>query len=438
MSTKAKLFIKKYIGTNPDFRVQIFNTLGCLGFLLGIVFGTFSLFVHPEAFNIIGNYAASVFAAFALWRTNKTGNFKQYFLFTVVSVFLVIFPILFFVSGGIASGMPCFFVFAVVFTVIMLEGRRRAVFTVLVILLYAACMLTAYFFPETIVLFPTEAGMKQDIIVACLASSVVVAIAIYQHIVVYDRKQKELEEANEALADMDRQKTEFLQNITHDLRTPLSNICNYALDTLKELGREQLNVPEMEYDQNRIRAEGERLTRMVNQLLDVAAIEGGRMKILKEPISLADMLPRMIDANVTALNENGNRVVLDIPDWLPDISADIDVIERVLSNILANAMRHTKQGVITVSLTAGSGYQEVRVSDTGEGLYQEVRNQAFLRYIERQEKMSGQTGMGLYICKKLIDAHGGEIGIESERGKGASVWFRLPGANGRAGREVSG
>jgi signal transduction histidine kinase len=375
---------------------------------------------------VAGNYAASAFSVFALWRANKTGSFKRYFLITVIVVFIVIFPILFFMGGGIISGMPSFFIFAVVFTVIMLEGRRRIVFTVLEFALYAGCFLTVWVFPEIAVPFPAEAGMKKDVIVACLASSVVLAIAIYQHIVVYDRKQKELEKANESLADMDRQKTEFLQNISHDLRTPLSNICNYALDTLMELGREQLNVPEMEYGQNRIRAEGERLTRMVNQLMDVAAIEGGRMKIQKEPISLAALLSRMADGNTAALNERGNRAALEIQDGLPDINADADAMERVLSNILSNALRHTRQGVITMSLTAGGGYQEVRVSDTGEGLYPEVRSQAFLRYIERKEKMTGQSGMGLYICKKLIDAHGGEIGIESERGKGAAVWFRLP------------
>jgi signal transduction histidine kinase len=322
--------------------------------------------------------------------------------------------------------MPSFFIFAVVFTALMLTDKLRAIFIIIELALYAGCFLIAYIYPDVINSFPTEAGKVQDIIIGCLASAIVLAIAIHQHIVIYDRKQKELEEANIALADVDRQKTEFLQNITHDLRTPLTNICNYALDTLKELKREQLDIPEMDFDQNRIRSEGERLTRMVNQLMDVAAIEGGRMKIRKKPVSLAVMLSRMIDANVTALNENGNRAVLDIPEELPEINADMDAVERVLSNILSNAMRHTGQGIITMRLTAGNGYQEVRISDTGEGLYPEVRDQAFLRYIERQEKMSGQTGMGLYICKKLIDAHGGEIGIESERGKGAAVWFRLP------------
>ena len=116
----------KYFKNNQDFRVQIFNALGLLGFALGLGFGIFSLFVQPVPANVISLFISSIIAALVIWRANKTGNFKRYFLVTVVLVFLIIFPILFFMGGGITGGMPSFFVFAVVFTVIMLEGRRRA------------------------------------------------------------------------------------------------------------------------------------------------------------------------------------------------------------------------------------------------------------------------------------------------------------------------
>jgi signal transduction histidine kinase len=217
-----------------------------------------------------------------------------------------------------------------------------------------------------------------------------------------------------------------LQNISHELKTPLTVIINYALDTLNELRKEPLNVPEMEFDQGRIKSEGERLKRMVSQLLDVTAIESGKVKIQREPLSLAALLSRAADANFNALNESGTRLALEIPGGLPDISADTDAIEQVLLNLLSNAARHTEKGVITMSLSAGSGFQTVRVSDDGEGMAPEVREQVFLRYIERESRITGRSGMGLFICKKLIDAHGGEIGIESEPGKGTAVWFRLP------------
>lgn len=426
MNNPVSKVIHKCFNRDLDFRVQIFNTLGTLGFGLGLAFGIFCLFVHPEILNVFANFGASAVAAVVIWRANSSGNFKRYFLITVVVVFLLIFPLLFFMGGGYTSGMPCFFVFAVVFTVLMLEGGRRIVFTILELALYSGCFLTAYFRPETVYPFPTEADMAKDIIVGCLVAAFVLAVAIYQHIIVYDRKQKELEKVNDALQGLDRMKTEFLQNISHELKTPLTVMCNYALDTLSELQEESLNVPEMEFNQNRIRSEGERLKRMVSQLLNVTEIEGGQLRIRKEQLSLAALMSRVADANFNTLNENGNQAVLEIPDGLPDITADMDAIEQVLLNMLSNATRHTRQGIITMSLSVGDGWQEVSMSDTGEGMPSDVRNQVFLRYVERESRMTGRSGLGLYICKKYIDAHGGDIGIESEQGKGTTVWFRLP------------
>jgi signal transduction histidine kinase len=430
MTKALTAFINKYVGKNQDFRVRIFNTLGFQGFLLGVVFGTFTFFVHPSAINVVTNYSASAVAVIVILLAGKTGRYRLFFLVTVISVFIIIFPALFFVGGGITSGMPSFFVFAVVFTVVMLEGKRRTICTVAEIVLYFICFLIAYHRPETVAPFPTEANMLKDIIGGCLGSAAVLAIAIYQHIAVYDLKQKELEKANIALESLNHMKTEFLQNISHELRTPLTVMINYAIDTLSELREETLNVPEMEFNQNRIRDEGERLKRMVNQLLDVSAIEGDRRKIYKERISLAALLSRMVDANFNALNENGNRAVLDIQDSLPDVAADMDSIEQILLNLISNAARHTKEGVITLRLSASDGYQEVRVSDTGEGISSDVLDQVFLRYVERKSRVTGRSGLGLYICKKHIDAHGGEIGIESQPGQGTTVWFRLPARNG--------
>jgi signal transduction histidine kinase len=418
--------IHKLFKGNFDFRVQIFNTLGFLGFMLGIVFGTFSIHVHTSMQNIIFNYSSSVIAAVVIMLARKTGRYKLFFLVTVILVFIIIFPILFCMGGGITSGRPSFFVFAVVFTVIMLEGKRRAIFTVFEILLYLTCLMTAYYRPEAVVPFTTETDMAKDIIVGCLGSSIVLVIAIYQHIAVYDRKQKELEEANIALQGLNHMKTEFLQNISHELKTPITVIANYARDTIKELGKPSLNIPEMDFDQNRIISETERLDRMVSQLLDVTSIEGGRLKIYKEPLSLASLIRRMADSNTDSLSERGNSPVLEVPDSLPDVYADRDIIEQVLLNLMSNAVRHTKKGTITISLSAAGDFQEVRVSDTGDGIHPDVLKQVFLRYVEREDRVTGSNGLGLYICKKYIDAHDGVIDIKSEQGMGTTVWFRLP------------
>lgn len=419
MKKALTVFIGKYFVEDPDFRVQIFNTLGFLGFTLSIIFGVFSLIVNPVPLYVISNFGASFVAVIVILLANKTRRFKLFFLITVIVVFLLIFPFLFFIGGGIASGMPSFFVFAVVFTVIMLEGRRRAFFTILELALYAGCFLIAYYFPMTVIPFQTEADMMQDIIVACIASSAVLAIAIYRHITTYDRKQKELEQANAELHRLDRLKTEFFQNMNHDMKTPLTVIESYinnADDMLDhDVAKEQVREC-LAHAQSQI----EDLARMVEYSLSLAAAqEAGRNM---EQIDFSALLLSGEGMFGAALKKSGNTFSIQTPDRLPKIKGNADMLRQVMGNLLFNAAKHTKDGEITVSLTCDGEKLITSVTDTGEGIDPGLLPRVF----DRGVSGSGTTGFGLSICKAIVEIHGGEIRIESEPGKGTAVFFTLP------------
>ena len=426
MKKALKAFFRKYYGEVSDSRVRIFNTLGSLGFILGIVFGIFSLFVHSEIINVFSNFGASVVAAFVVWRTNKTGNFKRYFLFTVVSVFMMIFPVLFFVGGGIASGMPSFFVFAVVFTVIMLEDRRRTIFTILEILLYVACLLLAYFYPGAVVSFPTEADMKQDVIIACLASSVVVAIAIYQHIVVYDRKQKELEKANERLFQLNRMKTEFLQDIKHEIRNPL-HVISLGTGIMDSYMEAQTDAATARTALSAVQNEALRLGRMINGMLELATMNKNPMS--REKIDFAAMLRKCAEASRLQMEKKQIALRLEIAPDLPFVYAETEQLERIPVNLLQNAIDSTHGGEISIAAATGKSFITVRVSDTGEGITQDLLPRIF----ERGVSGKGGKGYGLSICKTIIEAHGGAIEMESEPGKGTTAIFTIPVYGGQSG-----
>ena len=427
--------ISKYFRGNNDFRVQIFNTLGFLGILLGLVFGVFSLFTHPAPENVISNFSASIVAVVVIWLANKTGNFKLFFLITVIIVFFIIFPVLFFMGGGITSGMPSFFVFAVVFTVIMLEGKRRAVFTILEIMLYAICFLIAYFFPGSVVPFPTEADMLRDIMIACLASSIVLGIAIYQHITVYDRKQRELEELN-------RLKIEFLGNVSHELKTPLTSVSalgkhSYSVMT-EDWPINDEGLEEMRDNLRIIVVESDRMKWIVDELLNVAAVEQGEFVLHKEYFSLPGLADEISGINFKAINTNENRLEFDFAPDLPEVFADRNRLREVLLNLLTNSARHTKSGVIKISAQSenrnledrGSenryGFITISVTDNGEGIPEKLQENLFERFLGADIGRAHGTGLGLYICKQIVEAHGGEIRIESEPGVGTSVIFTIP------------
>jgi signal transduction histidine kinase len=413
-------FLRRYFDPALDLRVQSFNLLGCAGIAAGIIVAAVSLFNAVDFINIVLNLSASVLAFLLLRLTMKRRmSYRAGAWIIVIAVFMLAFPIMFFTAGGYRSGMPGFFVFAIIYTAIMLEKWERNVALVIEFALYASCCFVAYYYPATVTPFETEFAYVLDVIMGITVASVLLTVVVMLHIRIYNDRQKRL-------AELDKLKSEFLENVSHELKTPITVTRNYAIDTLRELRNNPLNVTEIEFNQDRIKSESERLERMVSQLLNVTSIESGRHKLFMEPLSLADLLSRVVETHFSALNENGNNLLLKIPEGLPDIIADPGAIEQVVLNFLSNASRHTENGRIIISLTAESDYQTVSVSDDGEGIEKEIREQVFLRYVERKSRITGRSGMGLYICKKLIDAHGGEIGIESEPGKGTAVWFKLP------------
>ena len=404
---------------NLDFRVRIFNTLGLLGFGLGIFFGTFNIFVHPNILHVTANYSASLFAAYVIRRANKTKNFRRYFLITVIVVFFLIFPFLFFSGGGYRSGMPSFFIFAVVFTVIMIEGARRTLLTILEIALYLACFLIAWFRPETVDPFHTEADMAIDIIVSCLLSTIVLAIAIYQHIIVYDRKQKELQKANDALSGLNRMKTEFLQDIKHEIKNPLL-VISLGTDSIHQFIDTGDGDERARNVLHTVQNEAVRLGRMINAMVEMATMSA--VPTNRKRVDLSVLLNRSVETYRLQLEQKLNRLRVRTAPDLPLVYADAEQLERVPVNLLSNAINSTQNGDIMIEATAGNNYITVRVSDTGEGIHPDL----FPRVFERGVSGKGGKGYGLSICKTIVEAHGGTIEIENKPDGGTAVTFTIP------------
>ena len=124
-------------------------------------------------------------------------------------------------------------------------------------------------------------------------------------------------------------------------------------------------------------------------------------------------------------NTSGNRLVLDLDESLPPINADYARLTQVVTNILANAMQHTQNGSVTISLFSKEGEQITVIADNGEGMREEVRSKVFTGYISGSEDY-WRHGIGLYVCHHIVEAHGGKISLESCLGQGTTVTFAIP------------
>ena len=254
----------------------------------------------------------------------------------------------------------------------------------------------------------------------------------------YEARQKEREAEdsarllaaeNLALDRVNRLKTEFLGNISHELKTPLAVMSSHAQLTRQH--EEEKPSPD-DYIVNKMlltASEAERLAVMVNQLLDLTRIEENRMECRMSTEDITGIIRGVIDKFYPVLNKNHNTIKTELPEVFPVVRCDADRVGQILLNLLSNAIRSTRYGVITVSVyKEGSGadsFAAVTVTDTGSGIESDRLPVIFDRYYSNAPGGTG-TGLGLYITKRLVEAQGGKIWIESELGKGTAVTFTLP------------
>ncbi|WP_341716212.1 SpoIIE family protein phosphatase [Micromonospora sp. FIMYZ51] len=238
----------------------------------------------------------------------------------------------------------------------------------------------------------------------------------------YEAQQRRAEE----LAELDRAKTAFFSNISHEFRTPLALI----MGPLEEL-RHRLHDAEqpVQEELEAIRRNGLRLGKLVNSLLDFSRIEAGRMQARYEPVDLAAATVDLASVFRSAIERAGLAFEVDCPPLPEPVHIDRGMWEKVLLNLLSNALKFTFHGSVRVALRAEDGQAVVRIADTGIGVPEEEMPRLFERFhrIENAQSRSNEgSGIGLALVKELVALHGGTITADSALGEGTVFTIRLP------------
>ncbi|PSO17287.1 hypothetical protein C7G42_21200 [Bradyrhizobium sp. MOS003] len=246
-----------------------------------------------------------------------------------------------------------------------------------------------------------------------------------------EQSQRELEEERrraEALAEIDRGKTRFFSNISHEFRTPLT----LMLGSLEEMKRQAAGamIPDAYLDQvDLVHRNGLRLLKLVNTLLDFSRIEAERVQAVYEPTELAEATAHLASEFRSTIEKAGLALVVDCPPLAEAAFVDREMWEKIVLNLLSNAFKFTFEGKIEVSLQrVGSGF-ELIVADTGTGIPPAELPRLFERF-HRVEGAKGRTyegsGIGLALVQELARLHGGEVTVESELGKGSRFRVTIP------------
>ena len=422
--TKIKNLCVSFFDSRLDFRVRLFNVLAVAG--VGISVATFILnLITGMRTSAVLSAMLALLSGGLLVFTYKTGRYKIGYITTIISIFMILFPMQFFASGGYKGGMPSLFIFAVLFTVLMLEGKAALLVTLAEIAEYTAICIFGYCNPQYVTWFATEGEMLTDTLVTTTAVSISCGIVMFLHIREYAMQRKQLARQNEQLKLHDETKSVFLTTVAHEIKNPLNAINLHARDTFELLDEPQPDIEIMKENQKTIEKMVVRIDRIVVELMDTVAIEQGRLSLDIAPLRLSRLLTEAANTYFGKNYTGGNTLKLELDETLPPINADYARIMQVVTNLLSNSMQHTKNGVITISLKSRGKSQLVSVSDTGEGMGEELKNKALDGYVS-VSKEYWRHGIGLYVCHKIITAHKGDIWIESELGKGTAVSFTLP------------
>lgn len=230
------------------------------------------------------------------------------------------------------------------------------------------------------------------------------------------------------IRSIERMKTAFVSTVSHELRTPLTSIKGF-ISTLLQDTEGFYDAETIHEFYTIIDRECDRLTRLINDLLNVSRIEAGRALDLNPvPVHIADVVEKVVAAQKSYTSKHEFSIKMDAD--IPTIVADMDKVDQILTNLINNAVKYSPNGgIITISGRKADGVVQVTVADQGIGISKEHLSKVFDRFHRidnRDTRKVGGTGIGLYLVKHLVEAHGGKIWVESEVGKGSQFIFELP------------
>lgn len=255
------------------------------------------------------------------------------------------------------------------------------------------------------------------------------------------QQKEELQVAYKELQKMDKMKTDFLSTVSHELRTPLTSVLGFAEITKKKL--KETIFPQITSDDKKVQkvisqvsnnleiiaAEGNRLATLINDLLDIAKMEAGKVEWKRSPFSVEDVVDHATAATMALFKERKIHLIKEVEPGLPEVTGDRDRVIQVVINLISNASKFTEEGFVKCKAARREDEIVISIIDSGMGIPKEDHAKIFEKFRQAGDVLTGKpmgTGLGLTICKQIVEHHGGKIWVESEPGEGSSFSFTLP------------
>ncbi|MBQ8280187.1 MAG: DegV family EDD domain-containing protein [Roseburia sp.] len=411
------VFNEKY-----SLRERIFRLIILVGFVLSLV----AIVVSAYTENLYETMAPLLCMFFSMlvgmlltFRYQKL-DIAAYIV--AVAINGIAFPTMFFLCGAIESGASVWFVLGIFYLFMMFRGKRLALFLGLSIVIDVITYLLAYRYPELVVPMSSRESIYIDSLFAVLATGLAGGFIILFFMYLYDTERAIVIKQNEELEEASNSKNASFARVSHEIRTPINTIVGLNEMIL----RENPTGTTAEYAQN-IKSASKMLLSLVNDFLDLSRIESQRMEIYPAPYKTQNMIAELVDMVRVGVQEKGLELFVEVDENLPsELIGDEKRIKQILINILANAVKYTNEGSVTLSASAEKVDEnhvalKMSVADTGIGIRKEDIPHLYKTFSRVDEKSNIHvegTGLGLSIAKQLLDLMGGEITVDSIYTKG--------------------
>jgi signal transduction histidine kinase/DNA-binding response OmpR family regulator len=416
-------FVRHTFSDELPLRARLFNIIVGICLIL-CTFATIVTFAQKTVF--FARAATSVTLAVMLllvfW-PNMTGYYRFGSFVLLIFVCDIMFPVIFFSTNGLGSGIMMYMLLGSIITFLLLDGRDCIVMIAIYLAVVLTCIFVSYRYPDMVVKFEERITVYTDNAYTIVLGSIAVGLIIKFQNKVYIDARRRAEDASAAKAD-------FLSNMSHEMRTPMN-----AIIGMTSIGHSAADIERKDYAFTKIEAASSHLLGVINDILDMSKIEANKLELSYDEFDFEKMLQKVVGVINFRVEEKQQNFTVHIDRDIPRmLIGDDQRMAQVITNLLSNSVKFTPaHGNIKLRarLTGMRGQEcslRVEVSDDGIGISPEQQRLLFTSFQQAENSTSrkfGGTGLGLAISRRIVEMMGGEIWVESNLGSGSTFAFNV-------------
>ncbi len=427
MIKKIQHFFDKLFPAHLDFRERINRMVLSLVFAASVI-GTGRVFLGADPRVLYALIPMCIVSGLSIRIAVVNHNLKRASWLLIIGTNMILFPMVFIMSGGTGSGTPVWFVLGLVYIFLLFEGRSFLLAMALSVLSFLATYLITYYRPE---IMPDSSRFysftDSFVTLVCVSSFIGILLKLLTR--TYEQERQIAEQQRRETEQLARSKDTFFANMSHEIRTPINTIIG-----LNEMILREDISDEIAENAINIQNASKMLLTTINDILDLSKLESGKMDIVPTQYEISSLFSDLVNLIWIRAHQKGLEFKVDIDPEIPSMLYGDEVrIKQVITNLLTNAVKYTESGSVTLSakgerVAADQILLRISVEDTGMGIRKESLDdlfRSFKRVDESANRNIEGTGLGLTISRQLLDMMGGKITVDSVYHKGSVFTVEL-------------